>query len=84
MGYGDRYLGAVVLFQALCLALAGFVPGCLASDGLYRLLSGVTGLPVFLNLWRGLFVLGLTIVMCAVSGWITVRKVQTADPASLF
>lgn len=84
MGYGNRFLGGVVLSQALCLALAGFVPGCLATFGLYHLLSGVTGLPVYLNIWRIMFVLGLTIVMCAVSGMITVRKVQTADPASLF
>jgi putative ABC transport system permease protein len=84
MGYGDRYLASVVLVQALTLALTAFVPGCLASLGLYRLLAGITGLPVFLNVWRGLFVLALTMAMCAASGLITVRKVQTADPASLF
>lgn len=84
MGYSDRYLGGVVLLQALCLALVGFVPGCLASLGLYTALSGATGLPVFLTIGRGLFVLVLAMVMCGVSGLITVRKVQTADPASLF
>ena len=84
MGYSDRYLGGVVLLQALCLALVGFMPGCLISLGLYAGLSSATGLPVFLTIWRGLFVLALTMLMCAVSGLITVRKVQTADPASLF
>jgi putative ABC transport system permease protein len=84
MGYGDRYLGTVVLLQAFCLALAGFVPGCLVSLGLYELLSEATGLPVFLNAWRSLFVMALTIAMCAASGMIAVRRVQTADPASLF
>jgi putative ABC transport system permease protein len=84
MGYSNRFLGTVVLLQALCLALTGFVPGLLATLGLYHLLSNVTGLLVYLNIWRILFVLGLAIVMCAVSGMITVRKVQTADPASLF
>jgi putative ABC transport system permease protein len=84
MGYGDRYLGGVVLLQAFCLALVGFVPGCLASLGLYHLLSQATGLPVFLNVGRGMFVLVLALVMCAVSGLIAVRRVKTADPASLF
>jgi putative ABC transport system permease protein len=84
MGYNDRYLGGVVLMQAFCLALAGFVPGSAVSLGLYRLLSELTGLPVFLNVWRIVFVLALTIVMCAISGMIAVRRVQTADPASLF
>jgi len=84
MGYSDRYLGAVVVMQATYLALVGFVPGCLVSWALYRMLSEMTGLPVFLNIWRIVFVLACTMVMCAISGLIAVRRVQTADPASLF
>lgn len=84
MGYGNRFLGGVVFLQALCLAFAGFIPGWLISEALYSGLSSATGLPVFLTPWRGLFVLGLTVMMCGVSGLITVRKVQNADPASLF
>ena len=43
IGYSDRYLGGVVFLQAFCLAAAGFVPGVLASLGLYAALAGVTG-----------------------------------------
>ena len=84
VGYDNAYLGGVVLLQALYLALAGFGPGLAVSAGLYALLGQFTGLPVFLTIWRVAFVLLLTVVMCAASGWVTVRKVQTADPATLF
>jgi putative ABC transport system permease protein len=84
MGYTDRYLGGVVLLQALCLALAGFGPGLAVSAAVYAALGAVTGLPVFLTVGRAAFVLLLTAGMCAASGLVTVRKVQTADPAALF
>ncbi len=84
MGYSGGYLGGVVLRQALWLALTGFVPGCLLSWGLYLWLGELTGLPLLLTLPRAALVLGLTVLMCAVSGLITVRKVLTADPAELF
>src|SRR5262245_41033595 len=84
MGYSDRYLSSVVLVQAFFLAVVGFVPGCLASLGMYHMLSQATGLPMFLNLGRAFFVLMLAIGMCTGSGMVAVRRVQSADPASLF
>jgi putative ABC transport system permease protein len=37
-----------------------------------------------MTLQLGLFVLALTVVMCAISGLIAVRKVRSADPADIF
>jgi putative ABC transport system permease protein len=73
-----------VLRQALWLALCGFIPGVLASAGLYSLLGDLTGLPMLLTWDRAALVLAGAVVMCMVSGLITLRKVLTADPAELF
>ena len=54
------------------------------SAGLYALLTELTGLPMRLTWDRAALVLIGTVVMCALSGLITLRKVVTADPAELF
>jgi putative ABC transport system permease protein len=36
------------------------------------------------NLERVIFILGLTVLMCFVSGAIAVRKLRTVDPADIF
>jgi len=84
IGYPDRYLTRVVLQEALILSLLGFVPGLIASWGLYQLLGYATGLPMYLTIERMGMVLILTLAMCAISGMIALRKVQTVDPAEVF
>jgi putative ABC transport system permease protein len=86
MGYRSRYLFQVVLQEAVILAVMGYVPGLILSLGLYELTTNATsgGLPMAMNLGRLVFVLLLTVIMCAVSGLVSVRKVITADPAEVF
>ena len=84
MGYADRYLFFVVLYEAVVLAVLGYIPGLAVSFQLYRLTNQATHLPMNLNLEAGASVLGLTIVMCGISGLIAVRKVRSADPAEIF
>jgi putative ABC transport system permease protein len=84
IGYHNRYLTGVVLQQAVFLSLLGFVPGFVVSGVLYGLLANWTGLPMAITWDRTATILGLTIVMCTLSGIIAVRKVQTADPAEVF
>ena len=84
IGYTDRYLFAVVIQQALLLALLGFGPGVLASMVLYREAGRATHLPVQMTLAIALGVLALTALMCAVAGTIALRKVRQADPAEIF
>jgi len=84
IGYGDPYVCGVVLRQAVWLALCGFVPGLFVSVSLYSLLGDLTGLPMFLTWHRAALVLVGAVVMCILSGLITLRKVLTADPAELF
>ncbi|MEB3355806.1 MAG: ABC transporter permease DevC [Synechococcales bacterium] len=84
MGYGDRYLLMMLFQQSLILAVLGFIPGLLLSVGLYKITYAATLLAVVMKFERALLVLGLTIIMCSVSGTIAMRKLQTADPADVF
>ncbi|MEO0406559.1 MAG: ABC transporter permease DevC [Cyanobacteria bacterium P01_A01_bin.135] len=84
MGYPDRALLMVVLQEALILAVVGFVPGLVASQGVYLLLVQLTRIPLTMKAGVVLQVFLLTLVMCAVSGAIAVNKLRAADPADVF
>ena len=84
IGYGNRFLAGVVLWQALALALLGFIPGLIVSLGLYRLTSYMANIPIEMTYGRVIFVFALSVVMCTVSGLAALRKVRLADPADLF
>ena len=84
MGYSTRYFVALIIVEALLLAVVGFLPGTLASCGLYSLLAGQTGLLMQMDRYSVAFVLAATIAMCIASGMLAVRKLLAADPANLF
>jgi len=44
----------------------------------------VANVPVVMNVGRVVFVLAISLGMCAVSGLGALRKVRSADPADLF
>lgn len=84
MGYSDGYLIGVLIQEALIMAILGFIPGFAISIGLYSVAASATFLPISMTVNRAALVLTLTIVMCAVSGAIAMRKLQSADPADIF
>lgn len=84
MGYPPFYFVSLIVVEAVLLALIGFIPGFLASYGLYYWLAGQTGLLMQMTYWSVGSVLLYTIVMCIASGMLAVRKLLAADPASLF
>ena len=84
LGYTNRYLDGVVLSKALLLALLGFFPGLALALAFYKLTHHVASIPIGMTLVRAATVLGLTFLMCLVSGLLAVRKAHTADPADLF
>ncbi|NEO83266.1 MAG: FtsX-like permease family protein [Spirulina sp. SIO3F2] len=84
MGYTDGYLLTVVFQEALILALIGYAPGLGIASGLYVLTRQATSLPMAMTLTKALTVWILTLVMCAGSGAIAVRKLSAADPADIF
>ncbi|MCX8227725.1 MAG: ABC transporter permease, partial [Sulfitobacter sp.] len=46
MGYGQPFFLGIIFEEAIVLAVFGFIPGLIASMGLYAGLVAVTGLPV--------------------------------------
>ena len=83
MGYGNLYLAQVVIQEAFVLSILGFIPGLGISFFLYNLTKNATLLPLYI--WdKAIPVMILTIVMCVISGAISLRKVQSADPAEIF
>ncbi|MEC8557752.1 MAG: FtsX-like permease family protein [Planctomycetota bacterium] len=84
MGYGPWYFWSLILWQSFYLACLGFVPGIALAQGLYLVLGQVSGLIMGMDLWQVLQVFSLTLIMCAFSGALAIRKLFNADPANLF
>lgn len=84
IGYGPGYLNGLVMKQGVYFALLGFLPALILSVGLYWIVRVAAKLPMYLTADRVVFVLVFSIVMCAVSGMLAIRKLSAADPADLF
>jgi putative ABC transport system permease protein len=84
IGYSSRYVFAIVIQEALILAILGYLPGLGISLGLYELTRRGANMPMTMELSRVITVLLLTIGMCVVSGLVSVQKAITADPADVF
>lgn len=84
IGYSNRYLAWVVIQEALILAAVGFLPGWGAAVLVYQGLEWATGLPLRFTADRVLTVLGASLFMCSLSGFLAVREAQRVDPAEVF
>ena len=84
IGFSDNRLLGVVFQEAIILGVLGFLPGFACSTALYGVLGNLTKLAVIMRPDVAIQVFVLTIVMCLLSGAITVRKLQSADPADVF
>lgn len=84
IGYTNFYLSAVVLGEALLLAVLGYLPGLGLGLLVYDQAAAATNLPLAMTTERGLMVFGLTALMCAGSALLALRKLRAADPAEVF
>lgn len=84
MGYTTDALSSVVLWQAVILAILGFVPGLVLAAALYELTAQVALIPIQMNIIRVMFVFVMAVSICSLSGWAAARKLGSADPADLF
>lgn len=84
MGFSSRFISGVVVQQAAILGLLGYIPGIVVVYFLYGVAAEATRMPLHLTTERSLFVLTLTLVMCAISALLAVRKVRRLDPADVF
>jgi putative ABC transport system permease protein len=84
MGYSNFYLARVVMGAAAILAVAGYIPGWLASKALYALATAKIFIPLTLDLEKSVLVFVLVFGMCVVSGLLAIRKLRDANPADMF
>ena len=74
----------LLTIHSLILAVGGYLPGLALCRWLYGVTQSATMLPMRLSAQRAAVVLGLTVLMCWVSGLIAIRKLRAADPAEIF
>lgn len=84
IGFKHKYLLGVVFQQALVLAVLGYIPGVIISFGLYDLATDATRLPIVMTANKILIVFISTMAMCFTSGFFSVTKLRSTDPASVF
>ncbi len=84
MGYKHGYLRNTVLQQAVILGVLGFLPGMGVAYLVFSRGADATRLPLEMTVESALGVFALTIVMCAGSGLMALRKLKSADPAEVF
>ena len=84
MGYTDGYLRGVVMQQALAMAALGYLVSLGCAELLYRVVGQMANIPMEMTWLIRVSVLLLSLGMCCVSGFATLRKLSKAQPADLF
>jgi putative ABC transport system permease protein len=84
MGFTNGYLLRVVYEQSAILTVFGFLPALALSIGLYKLIGSAVSMDMIMTPDRVAMVFILTVVMCAISGTIAMRRIFAADPAEVF
>ncbi len=84
IGYSNRSLLIVIFQEAIFLAVLGFIPGFMATLGMYQLLTTLTKLELIMTVNLAVTVFILTLIMCLISGGIASNKLRAADPADVF
>jgi putative ABC transport system permease protein len=83
IGYSQRSLLLVIFQEALFLAVLGYIPGFIATLGMYQLLTTLTRLELIMTIDLALTVFILTLAMCLISAAISSNKLRAADPADV-
>ena len=84
VGYTDGFLTLVVLIKSFIVVIVAFIPALAAALALYSVFREQTLLPIGLNAIRLFGVLGITMIMAAISSFLSVAALRRADPADVF
>jgi putative ABC transport system permease protein len=84
IGYKDRFLFAIIIYESVVLSVFGYIPGFFISLLIYHIARDATFLPLRMTAERGAMVYLLTIGMCVASGALALRRLRKADPAEIF
>jgi putative ABC transport system permease protein len=66
------------------LSIVGYLPGLIMASILYWLTRYFAGIPVYMDAFRLILVLGCSVGFCILSGLGALWKVRQAEPAELF
>ena len=84
IGYGNRFLDAIVLAQSLLITAVAFLPALGAALAIYTLVRSETLLPLSLSAPQLAAVLGIALLMAAASALLSLGGLRRADPAEVF
>jgi len=84
IGFSEAFLGGAVISQAVLLSSVGFVVGLPASMLADLYVSSLTRLPIEVHITTAALVLLATLASCLLAGRLAMRRVDDADPASLY
>lgn len=84
IGYTDAALAGIVIALSLLIVVVAFVPALGAALALYSVIRNETLLPVALSAGRLAAVFAITLVMAAVSAFLSLGVLRRADPADVF
>jgi len=84
IGYTNRYLGSIVILQALILSSIAFIPALALSLQLYDVTRETTKLPIIMTGDRIALVLVAALAMASASAMLALRGLRRADPIELF
>lgn len=83
IGMRSSFLYASGMFQAGIYGLLAYLPALVVASVLFYTIQAVTSLPMQMSFSLAVFVLGLSLFMCILSGVLALIRVRRADPASL-
>lgn len=84
MGFADGFILLIVIQEAFLLGISSFIPATIISTGMYAFLTSASGIRIEMTSDKTLLVGALTLGVCAASAAIAIRRLQDADPASVF
>jgi len=84
MGFADAFILLIVIQEAFLLGISSFIPATIISTGMYAFLTSASGIRIEMTGDKTLLVGALTLGVCAASSAIAIRRLQDADPASVF
>lgn len=84
LGYPAAKIYGIGIQQGLIYALLAYGPALVLATLLYDVARRLSGFPLYMDLGRAGFVLGLALIMCAFAAVLSLWKIRKADPASLF
>jgi putative ABC transport system permease protein len=84
MGYSTLRLAGILIFQAMLYMLISFAVAVAISAVVYKATEALAGIPMVLTRENLTLTFALAVVVGAVTGGLTVHRLQSADPADLF